>query len=308
MEAYTMSYDIKVWRVIKKGILPIPPKKDENGQVIVSTDPLDLDDYIDEQVAITTVNAKAKNLLYNAINGEECYECEKCGHVQANCPELKKKLSKNLQKKKYFGAWSDEEESDHEEIANMMFMAIKEDSNKDSGELGLMADEGEDKEENLGELGLMADVGTSEVKGQQEMGLEHRKKNQKGKWYLDSACSRHMTGGKQLFKTVTKLDGETITFGDKSKGNVIRVGRVPLSSIYDVDKVYLVDELSYNLLSISQLCDNDCEVHFKKHGWFIEDKSGKVILSGNRDRNVYTISNVDSLGDQICLTSMIDDT
>ncbi|XP_019248325.1 PREDICTED: uncharacterized protein LOC109227582 [Nicotiana attenuata] len=117
---------------------------------------------------------------------------------------------------------------------------------------------------------------------------EHHKKNRKGKWYLDNACSRHMTGDKQLFKTVTKLDGGTVTFGDKSKGNVIGVRKVPLSPTCDVDEVYLVDELGYNLLSISQLCDNDYEVRFKKHGWFIDDESGKVILSGNRDRNVYT--------------------
>ncbi|XP_075098897.1 uncharacterized protein LOC142175799 [Nicotiana tabacum] len=136
---------------------------------------------------------------------------------------------------------------------------------------------------------------------------EHRKKNQKGKWYLDSACSRHMIGDKQLFKSVTKLDGETVTFGDKSKGNVIRVGKVPLSSTCDVDEVYLVDKLGYNLLSTSQLCDNDYEVCFKKHDWFIEDEPSKIILSRNRDRNVYTIRNLDNLGDQICLTSMIDD-
>ncbi|XP_019263929.1 PREDICTED: uncharacterized protein LOC109241630 [Nicotiana attenuata] len=109
---------------------------------------------------------------------------------------------------------------------------------------------------------------------------EHLKKNRKGKWYLDSACSRHMTGDKQLFKTVIKLDGGTITFGDKSKENVIGVGKVPLSSTCDVDEVYQVDELGYNLLSISQLYEKDYEVRFKKHGWFIEDESGKVILSG----------------------------
>ncbi|XP_075107183.1 uncharacterized protein LOC142180148 [Nicotiana tabacum] len=135
---------------------------------------------------------------------------------------------------------------------------------------------------------------------------EHRKKNQKGKWYLDSACSRHMTGDKQLFKTVTKLDGGTVTFGDKSKGNIIGIGNVPLSSTCEVDEVYLVDELGYNLLSSSQLCENDYEVRFKKYSWFIEDKSGKVILSGNRDKNVYTISNIDSLENQICLASVID--
>jgi len=110
-----------------------------------------------------------------------------------------------------------------------------------------------------------------------------------------------MTGDKQLFKSVTKLDGGTVTFGDKSKGNVIGVGKVPLSSTCDVDEVYLVDELGYNLLSISQLCDNDYEVHFKKHGWFIEDESG------NRDRNVYTIKNLETFGDRIYLTSMVED-
>nr|XP_018627673.1 uncharacterized protein LOC104100345 [Nicotiana tomentosiformis] len=338
METYTVSYDIKIWRVIKKGNLPIPPKKYANDQIIVSTDPLDLDDYTDEQAAVITVNAKAKNLLYNAISGEEyekisscktgkkmwdkleityegtnkvkeirinllvrdyelfqmkdgesveeilsrfskilgnlksfgrpiksgeqvrkilrslptiwqpkvialecqdldkisydelrcdliafekthldrkiqqenkkavafikatvvepeneeeeeegehdeniamlsqvvasmmrknkyskrgksnfirgrtnsendknngrCYECGKHGHIKPDCPMLKTKLSRNFQKKKSFGAWSDEEESDIEEIVNMCFMAIKEDSNEDSCELGLMADEG----------------------------------------------------------------------------------------------------------------------------------------------------------------------
>ncbi|XP_070049983.1 uncharacterized protein [Nicotiana tomentosiformis] len=78
METYTMSYDIKVWRVIKKGNLPIPPKKDENDQIIVSTDPLDLDDYTDEQAAVITVNAKAKNLLYNAISREEYENISSC--------------------------------------------------------------------------------------------------------------------------------------------------------------------------------------------------------------------------------------
>ncbi|XP_070013062.1 uncharacterized protein [Nicotiana sylvestris] len=55
----------------KRGNLPIPPKKDGNGQVIVSSVPLDLDEYTEEQSAVITVNAKAKNLLYNAISGEE---------------------------------------------------------------------------------------------------------------------------------------------------------------------------------------------------------------------------------------------
>ncbi|XP_070031796.1 uncharacterized protein [Nicotiana tomentosiformis] len=126
---------------------------------------------------------------------------------------------------------------------------------------------------------------------------EHHKKNRKGKWYLDSACSRHMTGDKQLFKTVTKLDGGTITFGDKSKENVIGVGRVSLSSTCDVDEVYLVDELGYNLLSISQLCDNDYEVRFKnmvgllKTNQFDPKSDEGIILGYSPSSRAYRVFN-----------------
>ncbi|XP_070052641.1 uncharacterized protein [Nicotiana tomentosiformis] len=81
MENYTMSYNIKVWRVIKKENLSIPLKKDKDGQIIVSSDPLDLDDYTKEQSVVIQVNAKAKNLLYNAISGEEYEKISSCETV-----------------------------------------------------------------------------------------------------------------------------------------------------------------------------------------------------------------------------------
>ncbi|XP_075085107.1 uncharacterized protein LOC142168336 [Nicotiana tabacum] len=40
----------------------------------------------------------------NEKNDGKCYECGKDGHIQAECPELKKKLSRNFQKKKSFVA------------------------------------------------------------------------------------------------------------------------------------------------------------------------------------------------------------
>ncbi|KAH0709030.1 hypothetical protein KY284_010457 [Solanum tuberosum] len=46
---------------------------------------------------------------------------------------------------------------------------------------------------------------------------EHRKKT-KGKWYLDSGCSNHKTGDKNLFKSVVEYKGGNIHFGDNSKG------------------------------------------------------------------------------------------
>ncbi|XP_070047088.1 uncharacterized protein [Nicotiana tomentosiformis] len=85
---------------------------------------------------------KMGNENENEKNDGRCYECGKHEHIQAECPELKKKLSRNLQKKKSFVAWSDEEEYDHEKISNMCFMIMNDDSDEDSSELGLVADEG----------------------------------------------------------------------------------------------------------------------------------------------------------------------
>ena len=36
-------------------------------------------------------------------------------------------------------------------------------------------------------------------------------------WYLDSSCSRHMTGDRSLFKVFDSKKGGNVTFGDESK-------------------------------------------------------------------------------------------
>ena len=40
-------------------------------------------------------------------------------------------------------------------------------------------------------------------------------------WYLDSGCSRHICDNKAYFDTVTKCDGGTVTFGDRSTSKVL---------------------------------------------------------------------------------------
>ena len=43
-------------------------------------------------------------------------------------------------------------------------------------------------------------------------------------------------------------------FGDSDKSKVIGIGKIPISDQQSLSNVLLVDSLSYNLLSISQLC------------------------------------------------------
>ncbi|XP_019224664.1 PREDICTED: uncharacterized protein LOC109206300 [Nicotiana attenuata] len=39
-------------------------------------------------------------------NDGKCYECGKFGHIQAECPELKRNISRGFNKNKSFGSWS----------------------------------------------------------------------------------------------------------------------------------------------------------------------------------------------------------
>ncbi|XP_070054128.1 uncharacterized protein [Nicotiana tomentosiformis] len=64
MEIYAKSYDVKVWCIIKKENYPLPVADRP------SADPEDVDEYTNKKMTVVQVNAKARNLLYNAINGE----------------------------------------------------------------------------------------------------------------------------------------------------------------------------------------------------------------------------------------------
>ncbi|RVX02284.1 hypothetical protein CK203_028373 [Vitis vinifera] len=75
------------------------------------------------------------------------------------------------------------------------------------------------------------------------------------KWFLDSGCSRQMTGDEFKFGFLTKRNGGYVTFGDNAKGRIIGQGNIGNDTSSLIESVLLVDGLKHNLLSISQLCD-----------------------------------------------------
>ena len=48
----------------------------------------------------------------------------------------------------------------------------------------------------------------------------------KSKKYLDSGCSRHMTGDKKQFNKLDTKNGGHVTFGDNAKGKIIGIGEI----------------------------------------------------------------------------------
>ncbi|GJR63966.1 retrovirus-related pol polyprotein from transposon TNT 1-94 [Tanacetum coccineum] len=114
-----------------------------------------------------------------------------------------------------------------------------------------------------------------------------------------------MTGNKKLFSTYKEIDRGNVLFGGNTRSKIIGKGKITHNflSIHDVS---LVENLSFNLLSISQICDKKCQVLFSETSSKIL-KDGITIGKGIRKNGLYIMKMGNSPKDTLCLTS-IDDT
>ena len=110
---------------------------------------------------------------------------------------------------------------------------------------------------------------------------------------MDSGCSHHMTGNKNIFKLLKPENKGKVTFGDDNKG-IIKGTRTVSCEGMEINDVFYVEGLKHNLLSISQFCDKGYEVMFKSDECIVRDIEGNKICCGKRNGNVYILDfNVD---------------
>nr|GEX39405.1 ribonuclease H-like domain-containing protein [Tanacetum cinerariifolium] len=82
------------------------------------------------------------------------------------------------------------------------------------------------------------------------------------KGYIDSGCSRHMTGNIAYLSDFKEFDGGYVTFwGGAHGGRISSKGTLKTASL-DFENVYFVNELKFNLFSVSQICDKKNYVLF----------------------------------------------
>ena len=103
----------------------------------------------------------------------------------------------------------------------------------------------------------------------------------KGIWYMDSGCSRHMTGNESVLTDYHEEKGPSVTFGGNGKVQTRGLGTLTNGST-TFRRVAYVEGLKHNLLSISQFCDKDHKVSFTKKDCKVKDKNKNVILTGAR--------------------------
>ncbi|XP_019173495.1 PREDICTED: uncharacterized protein LOC109169051 [Ipomoea nil] len=67
-------------------------------------------------------------------------------------------------------------------------------------------------------------------------------------WYVDSGCSRHMTGDKAMLSNFKEVDGPKVIFGGETSGKTRGTGNIIKKGITIQDVAY-VEGLKFNLLS-----------------------------------------------------------
>ncbi|GJT97584.1 retrovirus-related pol polyprotein from transposon TNT 1-94 [Tanacetum coccineum] len=88
--------------------------------------------------------------------------------------------------------------------------------------------------------------------------------------YLDSGCSKHMTGKRsQLMNFVSKFLG-TVRFRNDHIARIMGYGDYQLRNV-TISRVYYVEGLGHNLFSVGQFCYADLEVAFRKNTCFIRN-------------------------------------
>ncbi|GJX13510.1 hypothetical protein Tco_0205268 [Tanacetum coccineum] len=99
-------------------------------------------------------------------------------------------------------------------------------------------------------------------------------------WYLDSGCSKHMTGDRsQLTNFVSKFLG-TVKFGNDQVAKIMGFGDYQIGNV-TISRVYYVEGLGHNLFSVGQFCDSNLEVAFRQHTCFIRNLEGVDLLTGS---------------------------
>nr|GEX43875.1 integrase, catalytic region, zinc finger, CCHC-type, peptidase aspartic, catalytic [Tanacetum cinerariifolium] len=122
-------------------------------------------------------------------------------------------------------------------------------------------------------------------------------------WYLDSGCSKHMTGDRsQLTNFIDKFPG-MVKFGNDHVAKIMGYGDYQIGNVM-ILRVYFMDGLGHTLFFVGQFCDSDLEVAFHQHTCFILNLEGVDPLSRNRGNSLYTLSLGDMMkSSPICLLS-----
>ncbi|GJV72311.1 retrovirus-related pol polyprotein from transposon TNT 1-94 [Tanacetum coccineum] len=106
---------------------------------------------------------------------------------------------------------------------------------------------------------------------------------------VDSGCTKHMTGNLMLLCNFVEKFLGTVHFRNDQFALILGYGDLVQGNIM-INRVYYVEGLNHNLFLVSQFCNADLEVAFRKSTCFARDLQGNDLLTDNHGYDLYIIS------------------
>ncbi|KAG9444907.1 hypothetical protein H6P81_016247 [Aristolochia fimbriata] len=211
----------------------------------------------------------------NKSKNISCYECGGRGHIQSECPTyLKTKKSfvmtvvlwkmKNFNAK-YKASQSDDEIDDEDDIGTVENIIKQWDGVLQSTKV-------------LREQVVVLEREQVVVLEREKVVLK-QKLDEKEEEVRET---ERKEGSTELLTNLQKENGGQVIIGDGAKGSVVGKGDLNVQGLPKLKNMLLVDGLKANLISISQLCDQNMYVKFTKDGCKVMDEENISVLEGTR--------------------------
>ncbi|KAI3813979.1 hypothetical protein L1987_18717 [Smallanthus sonchifolius] len=195
-------------------------------------------------------SSKSKNTSYFKSHQERrvCFHCNEAGHILINCPYKNQGKMKTVPSQ-----------------PKVVKILKRNDEGKSSSSL----------EKNMTGHSFVKSHGFKQQNTLNVKFFGQPRRTINNTWYVDSGCSRHMTGNVRLLEDVIKIDGGYVAFAGNKGGYITSQGTLKNDKV-KFEKVNYVEQLEHNLLSVSQVCDKKFSFHFNDHECYIL-KPGFVI-------------------------------
>ena len=215
------------------------------------------------------------------FNGQ-CFSCHNFGHKAAQCVAYKTIMTREARKQRSMTGTMKRTYNNFSVLENEVECSICNNFGHEDSECRSRFWKTTQKEQT-------SNARTWRIKEPQpeRCGIAFYAEGQENLWYIDSGCSKHMTGDKEKLESYTTLEkGKKVSFGNDISAAIKGKGVAQLKEKVKAGNVLYVDGLKHNLLSVSQMCDQITEVIFRSNGCLVRDlDTGETVIKGKRTPN-----------------------